>query len=1092
MTDKYNLEYLERKLGPFDNNFTYPTKKVLGYNLIYIETQTKKELEEVNNKIKQEMTPGYIWGYVINTNAIYVTRAFGENKLFIFNPSFNKKTDYVKSKKMALNNLSETNINKLFDQKAVFETFYKKLWNIRLCLAKEIKSKNAISDNKSLMSAQYIIDRIIFTYFLCERNLVTFNGKIPVSGKTLFLDTFCKMDKPWTYLSNLFFKQFAKKNSENLDIGSNTYVDAPYLNGGLFRPKIIEGISEEDYILECSKDKWKKIFEPFNKYSWILEDELPDHEGDYEGNLTPEIMGHIYEKFVISIEELDEVKLEELKISSKGDLEKGNKKIGAYYTPENITDYISRGTITPYIFEKLGIQNNIDFENFLVESDPETLKNALDILNDIKICDPAAGSGAFLIKAGEVLLDFKTRILLQLGESSIDRYIYKREIIIKNLYGVDIQEGAIEICKLRLWLWLMSSSKEDKIIEPLPNIEYNFRVGNTLIGWLNENIIQSGLHNPLNDTVKGIFKGLMAFADEDDEEPIKRAEDYLKGFKLNEYIDSYYILYKLYRKSHGKKAENLRDIIEIIRSSIYDSIDPAFRDHLNEMIKPKFKKDNPPISKKDYNEFNVFHWRVDFGHIIKNGGFDIIIGNPPYVRADTDNERYQRQRKWLKKLKMYKTLYEKWDLFIPFIERGLNLLINDGFFSFIISNSYNTSKFADKSKKHVDDEYHIEKIDFFKNIIVFKGVGVESVIITIQNSKKQEKSKRILHTDSFENTKELEPSNNIDSMFRIAKTIDFDSKFDKTELLGDICYLSKGMVLNSDEKNSKDEFKKDDLISDTKTEFNTRPYIEAKNFKRYRINQIRYLEWDTERCPSKISRKTFPELYLPQKIIGGRTTGCIFDDKKLVCNESAYIFVLFDSICEVSNRSIKTAIKKWTDKSREELDEISRHFTLKYIIAILNSKFAIFYLNTIRRHRIEYYFYPDDFRKMPIKRIPLKEQNKYATMVDKIGDLNNLLVNEITSFKNFLNSEFDLENYSQKIESYYDMSFDNFLEELKNKKVDIDSNKDLIQSKYIKSIEILTPLLEEIKKTDNHIDKMIYDLYELTDEEINLIEMILN
>jgi len=99
----YNLQFLEEKLGPFQKEYQYPTKPISGFNLIYIETQTKKELDETVKKVKEQMNPGYIWGYVKDSDAIYVTRAFGENKIFIYNPTTIKKTDYVKGKLKVLN-----------------------------------------------------------------------------------------------------------------------------------------------------------------------------------------------------------------------------------------------------------------------------------------------------------------------------------------------------------------------------------------------------------------------------------------------------------------------------------------------------------------------------------------------------------------------------------------------------------------------------------------------------------------------------------------------------------------------------------------------------------------------------------------------------------------------------------------------------------------------------------------------------------------------------------------------------------------------------------------------------------------------------
>ncbi|UZE92411.1 MAG: N-6 DNA methylase [Methanosarcinales archaeon] len=400
----------------------------------------------------------------------------------------------------------------------------------------------------------------------------------------------------------------------------------------------------------------------------------------------------------------------------------------------------------------------------------------------------------------------------------------------------------------------------------------------------------------------------------------------------------------------------------------------------------------------DWKEKRPFDWEDVFPDVFENGGFDVVIGNPPYVRADVDDEKYQKQRKWMESSGQYETLYEKWDLFIAFIERGLKLLKEGGMFSFIVSNSFNTSKFADKLKRHILDNYYLVQIDFFKNVKVFQGVGVESVILTIKKSKKKGKTRRILHTNSFENIKELGPSDDIKKMFRISAEIDFDDKFEDTESLGNICYVSYGLRPNSDERCWKGEFKKDDLISKIPTEINKKPYVEAKYIERYKINEIRYLEWDTERSPKKLVRPTFPELYVPPKIIRGATVDGTYDESGVVCNHSINVMVKHDDLKSVSNRSIENSIKKWTIKTRKELEGISDNFDLKYILAILNSKFAKFYLNTIRRHRIEYYFYPDDFKKLPIKNIPKIKQQPLITLADKMLSLNKELQTINTNF----------------------------------------------------------------------------------------------
>ncbi len=245
-----------------------------------------------------------------------------------------------------------------------------------------------------------------------------------------------------------------------------------------------------------------------------------------------------------------------------------------------------------------------------------------------------------------------------------------------------------------------------------------------------------------------------------------------------------------------------------------------------------------------------------------------------------------------------------------------------GMFSYIISNSFNTSKFADKSKKFILENYCLKQIDFFKNIKVFKGVGIENVILIVRKSEEKENTRRILHTDSFDNIEELEPSSDVNKIFRISAEIDFGSAFENTELLGNICFISYGLRPNSDERYWKGEFKKDDLISDTPTRINKKPYVEAKYIGRYKINKIKYLEWDTERSPKKLARPTFPELYIHPKIIRGATVDGTYDESGLVCNHSINVMVRYGSLKSVSNRSIENSIKKWSDKTRKKLEKI--------------------------------------------------------------------------------------------------------------------------------------------------------------------------
>ena len=430
---------------------------------------------------------------------------------------------------------------------------------------------------------------------------------------------------------------------------------------------------------------------------------------------------------------------------------------------------------------------------------------------------------------------------------------------------------------------------------------------------------------------------------------------------------------------------------------------------------------------------------------------------------------------------------------VPFYERSLKLIKEKGYHSFIVSNSISTSKYALKLQEWILATKNLISINYFEYIEVFKGVGVIPIITIIKNEPCNLEFYKIIHQKEFENTlvlpQKFDKKENITPIKIFKKNyVESNLKVD-VSLLGDICYISKGMVINADEKTAKGEFSKDDLISFTQTEINTRPFIEGKDLKRYEIERIKFLEWNTERVPSKLSRKTFSELYEGEKLLRGALTQGTFDNTGIICNHGVIVFKLYNDLKDVKQRSIENAITRHNGHTREEVEQISINFDLKYILALLNSKYAMYFLNNIRRHRLENYFYPDDFRKLPIPTISKESQQPFIDLVDKMLFLNKEFSSKKERFLAGLKDNLNLENSSKKLENFYEIDFKGFLKELEKQKIMLSPLKQEDWRDYFDKYKSeALDIYNQIQKTDKQIDNLVFELYGLTEEEIQIVK----
>lgn len=327
----------------------------------------------------------------------------------------------------------------------------------------------------------------------------------------------------------------------------------------------------------------------------------------------------------------------------------------------------------------------------------------------------------------------------------------------------------------------------------------------------------------------------------------------------------------------------------------------------------------------------------------------------------------------------YKSLNEKWDLYVPFMELGLQLLCPNGVFSMIVPYPLTNQKYGKKIRKMIAEKYRLLEIADLNGTKIFENATVSNCIPFIQCSQ-PEGELRI--TQIFEDktirevlrkTPEVLKQDEKNYVWNLTEEERSGNRFAKMNVLGDFCYISVGMVLNADETTAKGEFRKEDLISESYDDIHSRKYIEAKDIDKFQVKRVRYLEWNTERCPDKLRRPTFRELYdCPKLLINrlGILKVYLDIDTHFLHSDSMFCAVLWKDLKGINNKSISSSIKKFCKHNRTEMEILSGRVDLYYLLGILNSSMADQLLADQRGG--DYHIYPEHIRNLPIP-IPPKE-----------------------------------------------------------------------------------------------------------------------
>lgn len=658
-----------------------------------------------------------------------------------------------------------------FDLDRVTKRFYDRFKTEHATFLKFIEGIKATGDAE--WYASVMLNRLMFVYFIQKKGFLAgdpdyLRNRLKLVRQRYGKDKFHSFYR--YFLLRLFHEGLGQPPAQRKKDLEALLGDVPYLNGGLFDVHELEKQYKDE--IHIPDDAFERLFDFFDAYQWHL-DERPLRA---DNEINPDVLGYIFEKYV------------------------NQKQMGAYYTKEDITGYIARNTIIPFLFnaaekncaiafnpdsalwrllrddpdryiypavkhgvirtdgsvlpeselpdfvqtgmhdpkarmfdkrynlqqapagdpirlvtetwreyvyrrnrcleirEKLRrgevhdindlITLNLDICQFAEDvidncEGPELLRAFWHAITNMSVLDPTCGSGAFLFAALNILeplyeaclermqaflgdlqrsgdkhhpekfSDFR-KILDDVARHPNRRYFILKSIIISNLYGVDIMEEAVEICKLRLFLKLVAQVENTKQIEPLPDIDFNIRAGNTLVGFASL------------DEVKKTLQGNLGFGKKEVDRIIEEAE----------VVDRAFTKFRQMQTEHGMNAQEFTAAKAELRRRL-----DRLRDELDRYLAGEYGID-ADRSEKEYlawkSSHQPFHWFAEFYGIMRNGGFNAIIGNPPYVEYPKVQDSYTARGFAVERCG---------NLYALVIERGLLLISPTGRTGMIVPHS---------------------------------------------------------------------------------------------------------------------------------------------------------------------------------------------------------------------------------------------------------------------------------------------------------------------------------------------------------------------------------------------------------------------
>lgn len=828
---------------------------------------------------------------------------------------------------------------KIEADETITKEFYNVYKTLRSQLFKHIKENNpAVDENIILTKSQKILDRIIFICFCEDLGLLPYKVFKEILHQTQTARFIMTDTRLWEEIKGLFTAIDQGYPQENIN----------RFNGGLFKADdVIDNLVIKDGIL-------KEILS-IERYS-------------FDSDLNVNILGHIFEQSITD--------LEELKSAINGenfDKKKGKrKKDGVFYTPEYITKYIVNEAVGSWLEDKkkeLGYYElpKIDDEQWRriktgkVQKSNKTIKAHLNFwleyrkaLDNIKVLDPACGSGSFLVQVFDYLKEQRNQVNDEIATfegTQAELFNQDTHILSNNIYGVDLNAESVEITKLALWL--KTANKKD----PLTALDDNIKCGNSLI-----------------DDV--------AIA--------------------------------------GDKA---------------------------------------------------FDWNEGFPEVMANGGFDVVVGNPPYGAKLNKGEKSFI-------CKEYNSAEYQLDTYVIFIEKSLLLLKTQGKLSFITPTTWLNMFYFKNIRNIICHNTDIKLIRFFK-YQVFEDVIAETCLFVLDkecNSNNLTKISicgNISEEDCLHFIQQKNWRDNFEIGFNVFysenKLILIHKIFNKKISLKALGIVTVGIKPYQTNKGVPKQTSIDvqNRIYDSDIKYNNeyREYLVGSDFNRYKLDiqkskYIKYGNWLAEPRTSLDFNKN--------KIVIRQTS----DKIRATIDTSGYLSLNNVHNLILNNNTVNN---------------------LYYILALLNSKlfdFVYHYL-TPEEGRVFAEVKTINLERLPIVKCSLKNKKMIVGFVNDMLAKNQELQEKSSHFLNMLKAEYENIQTSGKLAAWYNLNWKQFTDELKKSKVVLSgATKDDWFERFTRISNEIKIIQQIINTTDKQIDSLVYKLYNLTDEEIKIIENI--